>query len=172
MPMSPTANHPWLSMWRSRRTSALPRLSRLGFQATDAHQLSELPDFCTNVVLIVEEKSFNPMAGILAPTRWPDTSGNSALQPSTSMSGSIAPEHRNNPCKAVDKDAKPCAAFNSGAAHNAFQLKADGSCRFGHVCDHWVSDKGPGGKCLGSAGTKGHARDACDNPGRCDSKLE
>ena len=25
---------------------------------------------------------------------------------------------------------------------------------------------------LGSAGTKGHARDACDNPGRCDSKLE
>ena len=28
-------------------------------------------------------------------------------------------------------------ADNSGAAHNAFQLKADGSCRFGHVCDHW-----------------------------------
>ena len=71
-----------------------------------------------------------------------------------------------------DKDAKPCSAYNNGVAHNAFQLKADGSCRFGHVCDHWVSDKGPGGKCLGSAGTKGHARDACDNPGRCDSKLE
>ena len=71
-----------------------------------------------------------------------------------------------------DKDAKPCAAFNNGAAHNAFQLKADGSCRFGHVCDHWVSDKGPGGKCLGSAGTKGHTRDACDNPNRSDSKLE
>eukprot|EP00964_Phaeocystis_antarctica_P055952 scaffold32955_cov54-Phaeocystis_antarctica.AAC.1 len=50
-----------------------------------------------------------------------------------------------------DKDAKPCAAFNNGAAHNAFQLKGDGGCRFGHVCDHWVSDKGPGGKCLGSA---------------------
>merc|ERR1712086_604328 len=60
---------------------------------------------CTNVVLIVEEKSFNPTAGILAPTRLPDTSGNSALQPSTSMSGSIAPEHRNNPCKAVDQEA-------------------------------------------------------------------
>ena len=43
-----------------------------------------------------------------------------------------------------DKDAKPCSAYNNGVAHNAFQLKADGSCRFGHVCDHWVSDKGPG----------------------------
>ena len=43
-----------------------------------------------------------------------------------------------------DKDAKPCSAFNNGVTHNAFQLKADGSCRFGHVCDHWVSDKGPG----------------------------
>jgi len=71
-----------------------------------------------------------------------------------------------------DKDAKPCAAFNNGAAHNAFQLKGDGGCRFGHVCDHWVSDKGPGGKCLGSAGAKGHARDACDNPNRSDSRLE
>ena len=65
-----------------------------------------------------------------------------------------------------------CVYFNSGRDHPASALHPDGTCRFNHVCDHWVSDKGKGGRCMGTAGTPGHARDACDNPKRCESKQQ
>ena len=69
-------------------------------------------------------------------------------------------------------DAKPCFAFNSGVEHDPSKLTSDGTCKFAHVCDHWVSDQGPGGRCLGKKGTAGHARHACDNPHKCDAKAQ
>ena len=65
-----------------------------------------------------------------------------------------------------------CVYFNSGREHPASALHPDGTCKLNHVCDHWVSDKGKGGRCLGTAGTPGHARAACDNPKRCDAKQQ
>ena len=69
-------------------------------------------------------------------------------------------------------EARPCFAFNNGEEHDHRSLTADGTCKFAHVCDHWVSDQGPGGKCLGKKGTAGHARHACDNPSQCSDCLE
>jgi hypothetical protein len=40
-----------------------------------------------------------------------------------------------------------CAAFNNDKEHNASSLNADGSCRFNHRCNQFVSDKGPAGMC-------------------------
>ena len=65
-----------------------------------------------------------------------------------------------------------CVHFNSGGEHPASALMPDGTCKFNHVCDHWVSNKGKGGRCMGTAGTPGHARGACDNPHRCDAKQQ
>ena len=65
-----------------------------------------------------------------------------------------------------------CVYFNSGRSHPASALHPDGTCKYNHVCDHWVTDKGKGGRCLGTAGTPGHARLACDNPNKCESKQQ
>ena len=65
-----------------------------------------------------------------------------------------------------------CNAFNSGRDHVALDLLPNGTCRYNHVCDHWVSNKGPGGRCLGEAGTTGHLRVACDNPNACEEKQQ
>ena len=64
---------------------------------------------------------------------------------------------------------RPCGAFNVNGDHHVHMLTADGTCKFNHVCDHWVSGKGKNGRCLGEKGTPGHRRDACDNPDKCDS---
>ena len=71
-----------------------------------------------------------------------------------------------------DSNATPCLAFNLGKEHSARFLKKDGTCKHKHVCDHWVSNKGPGGRCLGTEGTPGHSRADCDNPHRCESKQQ
>jgi len=77
----------------------------------------------------------------------------------------------NNKCSR-DPNATPCLAFNLGKEHSARFLKKDGTCKHKHVCDHWVSNKGPGGRCLGTEGTPGHSRADCDNPHRCESKQQ
>jgi len=59
---------------------------------------------------------------------------------------------------------RPCAAFNGKRDHRADELLPDGTCRRNHVCDQFVSSKGPGGKCLGEKGVAGHSRDACTHP--------
>ena len=64
-----------------------------------------------------------------------------------------------------------CVFFNTGKEHPASALHPDGTCKFNHVCDHWVSNKGKNGKCLGTAGTKGHCRATCDNPHKCDAPV-
>ena len=56
-------------------------------------------------------------------------------------------------------DAMPCAAFNNMAKHEHKSLHDDGTCRFAHVCNQFVSDKGPGGMCRGN-----HPRKQCDYP--------
>lgn len=65
------------------------------------------------------------------------------------------------------KGASPCQAFNSGREHTSKELKPDGTCKFCHVCDHWVSDKGKKGRCL----DKNHCRSECTNPNRCDEPI-
>ena len=70
------------------------------------------------------------------------------------------------------KSTEACWFFNSGQPHRADHLYPDGTCKRNHVCDKFVSDKGVGGSCKGSAGTPGHARSACDNPSKCDTKCD
>ena len=60
-----------------------------------------------------------------------------------------------------------CRWFNTGAEHPPSALKPDGTCKFNHVCDHWVTNKGKKGRCLCEAGAPGHSRLQCDNPHRC-----
>ena len=58
------------------------------------------------------------------------------------------------------KDAKPCLTFNNGRTeHPRSCLLADGTCKFNHVCDHFLDD---GKKC----GSAAHGRHACDNPNK------
>jgi hypothetical protein len=64
----------------------------------------------------------------------------------------------------TEASARPCAAHNLGQQHN--RLNKDGSCPFNHICDQFVSDKGPGGQCRGS-----HSRSSCDNPAKTPSKV-
>ena len=53
---------------------------------------------------------------------------------------------------------KPCNDFNSGKPCS--RLLPDGTCKFNHVCNQFVTDKGPGGRCLGN-----HARcNGCTYP--------
>jgi hypothetical protein len=56
-----------------------------------------------------------------------------------------------------------CHAFNLGPSgkHGKSHLLADGTCKFAHKCDAYVSDKGPGGRCHGD-----HPRHKCNNPAR------
>ena len=73
--------------------------------------------------------------------------------------------------KKFNYSGRPCKAFNEGIEHTPAMLNKDGSCKFNHVCDKWVSDKGKNGRCLGCAGTPGHNRLACDNPSRCNEPV-
>ena len=70
------------------------------------------------------------------------------------------------PCKANSDDtirgdnkssSKGCVSWNLGKPHQAKHVDDSGMCRFRHACDQFVSDKGPGGQCLGS-----HKRKDCD----------
>ena len=60
-----------------------------------------------------------------------------------------------------------CSAFNTGKPHTAAMLNPDGTCKFNHVCNHWVKNKGKGGKCLSAS----HGCHACDNSERCDEPV-
>ena len=60
-----------------------------------------------------------------------------------------------------------CITFNLGRKdHPSSSLDANGKCKYAHKCDHWVSDKGPGGIC----GSTKHGRVNCDNPNKCDQR--
>jgi hypothetical protein len=58
--------------------------------------------------------------------------------------------------KSDESNKKPCPDFNGGRPCK--NLKSDGTCTFAHKCNQFVSDKGPGGYCMGP-----HARcNGCD----------
>ena len=63
---------------------------------------------------------------------------------------------------------QPCPYFNSGKKHDSKHLTSSGKCIFRHVCNHWVSDKGPGGRCESSD----HNWPKCDHASKCDKKVE
>ena len=61
------------------------------------------------------------------------------------------------------KSAGTCLTFNLGKKqHPATCLNEKGGCKFNHVCDAFVGDKGPGGRC----GSDKHGRQNCDNPAK------
>jgi len=62
---------------------------------------------------------------------------------------------------------RACPCFNLNVAHNASVLRSDGTCMHDHICDKFVSNKGPGGRCGGN-----HARVKCDNPARCEEEQQ
>jgi hypothetical protein len=67
---------------------------------------------------------------------------------------------------------KACKVFNKkDGKHIPNMLFNDGRCKFNHVCTHWVSNKGKHGRCMGAAGTPGHAAFDCDNPNKCDEPV-
>ena len=55
-----------------------------------------------------------------------------------------------------EKSKRGCTAWNLDKPHLAKHVQ-NGRCVFTHKCDQFVSDKGPGGQCLGS-----HRRKDCD----------
>jgi len=62
-----------------------------------------------------------------------------------------------------DPKAAPCLTFNLGhPTHPQASLLPDGSCKYAHVCDHFVTDKGPNGRCRSTK----HKRNKCDNPAK------
>jgi hypothetical protein len=69
---------------------------------------------------------------------------------------------------------RPCSVHNSMPLreHKSADLLSDGTCKFNHVCNHWVSNKGKYGQCLNSEGTQNHVRDNCDNTHKCNSRQE
>ena len=73
--------------------------------------------------------------------------------------------------KSTASASDPCWHFNAGKPHTRDVLLPDGTCKRAHKCDHFVDNKGPGGRCLGTAGTPGHSRANCDNPHKCDAKV-
>ena len=65
-----------------------------------------------------------------------------------------------------------CAFWNTRSPHPPSAVDANGVCKKCHVCDHWVSNKGKNGRCMGEGGTPGHRRGACDNPHKCDGAQQ
>jgi len=63
---------------------------------------------------------------------------------------------------------QPCPYFNSGKKHDPKHLTASGKCVFRHVCNHWVSNKGPRGRCESCD----HNWPRCDHPHKCDKQVE
>jgi hypothetical protein len=60
---------------------------------------------------------------------------------------------------------KCCFSFNLGTDHPASSLHKDGTCKFKHACDHFISGHGPNARC---SSTK-HGRHSCNHPNKCDT---
>jgi hypothetical protein len=59
---------------------------------------------------------------------------------------------------------KFCYSYNLGTEHPASALHKDGTCKFKHACDHFISGAGPNARC----GLL-HSRKECDNAHKCDT---
>ena len=59
-----------------------------------------------------------------------------------------------------------CKTYNfKDAEHPPQHLHKDGTCKFPHVCNKWVTGKGPGGMCL-----ENHPAYSCTNPNKTNTK--
>lgn len=59
-----------------------------------------------------------------------------------------------------------CKTYNfKDAEHPSKHLHKDGTCKYRHVCEHWVTGKGPGGMCEGN-----HPKYSCNNPAKTTTK--
>ena len=59
-----------------------------------------------------------------------------------------------------------CSTYNfKDAIHPPKHLYNDGTCKFRHVCNHWVSGKGKDGICEGD-----HPRYRCENPNKVNTR--
>ena len=68
--------------------------------------------------------------------------------------------------KASPSAVKICKTYNfKDAEHPSKHLHKDGTCKFRHVCSHWVTGKGPGGMC-----EQNHPMYACNNPAKTTTK--
>jgi hypothetical protein len=66
---------------------------------------------------------------------------------------------------------KCCISFNIGKSHPASSLLPNGTCKFAHKCDQWVSQQADGTK-GGICGSTKHGRAKCDNPFKSTAKVE
>ena len=57
--------------------------------------------------------------------------------------------HKGTVSEYNESSKKGCAAWNTGNKHLAKHVDATGKCMFFHGCDQFITDKGPGGQCLG-----------------------
>ena len=60
-----------------------------------------------------------------------------------------------------------CPYFNNGKEHEPKHLTSTGKCVFRHVCNHWVDNKGPNGRCESAE----HSWPKCDHSHKCDKRL-
>ena len=72
--------------------------------------------------------------------------------------------------KSTPTSEKYCLSFNLGGQHSSKHLSSDGSCKFKHACDGWITGAGPKARCNNSDGTPGHCRKNCDHPDRSDTE--
>ena len=91
-------------------------------------------------------------------------------QPTGTSKDALVDHCKNGKFTSTSKEC--CAFWNTGSPHPLSAVDANGVCRKCHVCDHWVSNKGKNGRCMGEAGTPGHRRGACDNPNKCDGPQQ
>ena len=67
---------------------------------------------------------------------------------------------------------RACPHFNlKGRDHPSKDLLPDGTCKFNHTCNKWVSHKGKNGQCRNEEGTAGHAGFSCDHSKKQDSPV-
>ena len=70
--------------------------------------------------------------------------------------------------KFTSSSKKVCPHFNKGENHPPASLFPDtGTCRMNHICDKFVDNKGPYGRCMGS-----HSRLKCTNDNACDEPIQ
>ena len=71
-------------------------------------------------------------------------------------------------CQPAASRANCCPYYNRNKAHdNPKHLDSTGKCIFRHLCNHWVLDKGPSGRCLSAD----HGFHNCDHPAKCDAAV-
>lgn len=62
---------------------------------------------------------------------------------------------------------KACISHNRNTGHPAKALKQDGTCKYKHVCFHWISGSGTAAIC----GSRKHVYADCDHVDKCDASA-